>query len=237
MTLALRAISASFTKFIGYAAMPYSVVDGMVGCYLFGSNGSLDNRAPAGGAALSLIGTPTVNSNSFVGSKTIGYDTGLPDSADFTFIAVAKKISGTGSIIGNLNNVATDADVGSTLGQFAGSFFQTAPVINTTSGVSKAMTGSVGDLCFFAGTVSGNVLTAYFGRANSLDSVTYTGGSRYLDSAETIKIAAHNYSGIYPDSNEIYLAGIHNVGLSGAQIAAVYQDIRTYCASIGLPGL
>lgn len=235
MTLILRSESAIFSKFFGYSAL-YGISTGRVGVYMFGANGGLSNII--GGNSLVPIGAPVINSDSFVGGKTNGYDTGLPDSADFTYIAVAKRMAGKVQLVGNINNVTTDPDVGAMIFQSGGSFGLSAPAINASLGVAKAMSASaVDDVCFFAGTCTGNTITAYFGHANALDSITYTGGARQTDPAETLKIGAHNYSGLYLDAAEIFMAGIHNVGLSAGDIATIYQDLRAQFASKGIPGL
>jgi hypothetical protein len=231
MSLNINIAGANFTKFIGLAA-PYSILSGLVGLYKFGTNGGVTNLS--GGSNLIVLGAPVVGVNSFVGGIANGYDTGLSDTTDFTYIAVAKRISSSAMLIGNFNSVSTDADIGSILGQAVGSAAVTAPNVNTNLGTTKAMTGVVGDVCFFAATCSGNTITVYFGNGNALISSTFTGGIRSLDSAETIKIAKHNYPGYYIADEEIYLAGVHNVGLSGSDIATVYQDLRSYYYGLGV---
>lgn len=233
MTLVLRAQGAAFTEYNGWSS-DYAVRTGLVGEYYFGSDDSgVGNRA--GTPDLQLVGAPTVNSRSFVGSQADGYDTTLAEQEQYTFVAVAKRHNVQGAMV---SNFTTTGNYGSLWHQSTGSVVSQIGLSGGVNTVSLAMPGSVGDVCFFALRVGATNQKIFAGRGNVLTSATSaTFASARQTKPQTLRVGSHYYAGLVTGSTEIYAAAIHTQALSDADISAVYQAMRTRYASLGVTGL
>lgn len=250
MSLVIKSTAATFTKHLGSVAYPVS--RGLVGLYFFGSNraNQLLNGVQ-GGARLTQIGSPTTNPNTVTVDHLNGFDTGLPDAASQTFIAVSRFAAMAGGngfpMVGNLNQIGADTDIGTMLAQLTGfSNLGVGVATNTqtqcyrSNNVLTGLNIVAGDAFLMGGVVDtsgpwGRVYTSYRGSAGYDQTAI---GTRSLDTEYTIKIGAHGGTyAPYNQSGEIYAAAIHNVALTNAEMVQVMDWLRAQYRALGITTL
>lgn len=211
---------------------------GMLGEYLFGTDGTHSTRNMANNAVPLTptgAGTPVYNAASILlsgsasyGNGIAGYDTGMSFPSDVTMVVVRKKLAS-----GTLAST-TVPWFGS--GAYRGLMdYDNWDFYNNQSGVPPAV-GKVAEPAdtnfHFAAGVGPNAGqgTMYVATGGVITSSTgTTAGAAQAAGSPTIKLCpAGNYQ------MELAYAAIYNRALSGAEITSLYASLQAYLASRGV---
>ena len=231
MSLTIRAKGTSFTKFLGFENI-VSVTSGLLGSYFLGSeNSNTYNRY--GAENLSVVGAPTINSQSAICSPADGFDTKFFDQENQTLIAVVKKAAGQRALISNFSVSSPSAG---TLMYFNNGNLSVQYAVGTNMAqASTTLPGSNGEVLFCACTVSTTGAASYAGNGATLSFGTVAStGRRVLPAAVSMKIGAHNYTGVVTGSSEIYGAQIYNRVLSPAELQEMYETLKSIYGGYGV---
>lgn len=241
MALTLKATTGGVSKFLAY--LRYPVKRGLRGLYFMGlaEADQLTNHVP-GGSALSVIGSPTLTSHSVIVNYNIGYDTGLAETRDFTYVAVAKVPAVAAGRVHQILGI--DSKPGTPVEGCPLQIDVNAAAMNLWLGVkangfnnyrSSLALGSipVGDVIFAAGRCN------YVGRHGSQCFVGHGGAlmagasldfayDRDFPTASNIHIGAPTvpFAAGYT-AGEVFCAAIHDVALTDAELSQVYAFIKS----------
>jgi hypothetical protein len=201
------------------------------------------------------VGSPTVNLNSVTTNRLIGYDTGIAEPEDYTYVTVAKRpaVSAGRSFVtvgvcqppagGTVRGSYIDLDVntGSLLRNRvkANGSNEYPAYVDTTAAIP------VGDVAFYAG--SANKIS-HAGRCWYGHSGTLVEGTRsaYAYNRETelaygytVRIGAADYPAAANfTAGDVYMAAVHDVALTDAELAQVYAFLRSkYADEYGIATL
>lgn len=223
-----------------------SVTSGLVGLYQFGGSlaASLENIAnPA--APLTAVGAPTISTIGATLDKTACFDTGFADTADLTFIAVAKPLNAAAAAQNiMIGNYADAAPSGALLYQNAA----TTAALRVTNGTGSAQTGAGSDATItpdytkynifsgraeVAGAGAMKVGWSHDGVLTAGTQVTLTGRTPV---ARNLRIGG-SYSTGFPGSRQFLGAAIWNRSISDAELATVVAELRTFYTALGITTL
>lgn len=241
MALLIKAVGKTFTKYLGIAGA-YPVRRGLVGAYYLGSSETDMLVNHAGGSPLTVVGTPTVNPRNALVGKANGYDTGLPETSAFTWIAVAKKeLPGTiVPTISNFNDIGTDTDIGCTLSQSnshtVGSYVCQGGASTSIRTITTAEV-PLGTEFLFGVRCSGTTQKPFKSYNGVITHDVGTATGRGIDTEQTIAIGHHHFTAGYVGTQEVYAAIIHNVELTDQEVIEAVAFLRARYAELGVPTL
>lgn len=245
MALTLKATTGTASKYL--ALTRYPVKRGLRGLYFMGSaeTNQLTNHVP-GGASLVAVGAPTVNAHSVTVNYNVGYDTGLAESRDFTYVAVAKVPAVAAGRVHSILGV--DAKPGTPVEGCNLQIDVNAAAMNLWLGVKANGFNNYKSTLALGSVPVGNVIFAagrcnYVGRHGSQlflgHGGTLTAGTsldfaydRDYPTADEIRIGAPTvpFAAGYT-AGEVFCAAVHDVALTDAEIAQVYAFLKAKYAN------
>jgi hypothetical protein len=252
MALTLKATTGTASKYL--ALTRYPVKRGLRGLYFMGSaeTNQLTNHVP-GGASLVAVGAPTVNAHSVTVNYNVGYDTGLAESRDFTYVAVAKVpavAAGRAFAMVGVEAKPGTPQEGCNLQIDVSTASMNLNLRVKSNGynayISTLALGAipVGDVAFFAGRCN------YVGRHGSRvwkgHSGVLTAGAeldfaydRDYPTVDKVRIGAPSvpFAAGY-QAGEVFCAAVHDVALTDAELAQVYAFLKSkYADEYGISTL
>lgn len=245
MALTLKATTGTASKYL--ALTRYPVKRGLRGLYFMGSaeTNQLTNHVP-GGAALVAVGAPTVNLNSVTVNYAVGYDTGLAETQDFTYVAVAKVPAVAAGRVFAM--VGVEAKPGTPVegcslqldvSTASMNIWQTMKSNGNNNYRSSLALGAVpvGDVAFFAsranylGSHGSQIWKGHSGALTAGSELAYAYDRDY-PTVDNVRIGAPSvpFAAGY-QAGEVFCAAVHDVALTDAEIAQVYAFLKSKYAN------
>lgn len=244
MTTVIRAVGATFTNPSLPSVIPF-ITDGLVAAYRpKDANGLVD--LSGNGYNLTPIGNPTIKENGFVGDKNNGYNTGLLETVNLTYMAVYKVPPETVSIGGFIMGCfqPSPAAMGSSMYSLAGSG-TTQPITAQTkatasnANIDTTVNAPAGVYTFVAMVVNAatNEVSIYIPKEDLLTKKSPTSGtiaSRVLGSNNTVKLVAGTQTMEWLSKIELAEAAIYDKALTSEQIMQQYEKSKAYMQKKGI---
>lgn len=254
MALTLKATTGNASKSLGL--LKYPVTRGLLGLYYFGTaeTDQLTNHVP-GGAALVAVGSPTVNANSVTTNRLIGYDTGIVEPEEYTLVAVAKRPPVAAGRVGLMVGVCQPPAGGTVRGSYidldvnTGSLLRNRVKANGSNEypawIDTTAAIPVGDVAFYAGTANkvSHAGRCWYGHGGTLVEGTPSAFAynreTELGYGYTVRVGAADIPFAAGFTNiDVYMAAVHNVPLTDAEMAQVHAFLKTkYADEYGIATL
>ena len=254
MTLALVSPTDSYeANAIGFIP---PVTRGLVGFFLHGSAaGPLGKNYAPGGADAAVVGSPVLSARSVRFKSLTNYlQTNLPQTADLTFLTVAKStdtlVAGTNATCPMfISNYSGPRSADTTKTSYGASLFLLgvaagAPAANlrggyaaydgasgaTNSASAQLALADASQFAMLAFTKSGTARKVYNKTAGT--SATYDAGALVNDIATTLFRIGSGYAD-YAGLSDIAMTAVYNVGLTDAEVETMYQFQKAFYARNG----
>lgn len=229
MSVSIKILDASFDKFVASAVPQQTGLRAWH--YLGGTEAKSEKNLVVGGSPSVMVGAPTINASSVLGSYGNAFDTGLMPTAEVTFAAIIKKKQSLTGFAAAITNFYSDSPIKhESLIQASSGALRMYAEFGAASINAAITTADIADGAWYlaVGVVTASGVSVKKVIGGAVTTVTTAGSGRLADSAISYALAGQVAgTSTFPQTQETAFSGIWSRALSDADILEVYNWLKT----------